>query len=207
MAVHSRTQKGLVLLDQSGAQTNFVPIRGFYPAHVAVCEDHSIWVAGNFPKSSDHMLVHKYSSTGGKLGSYLPFSSFPEGTINPVMNGDDTTILVGGGIVVVTARSGPGSNTASLRELIRMDYSGNILTRTRLDNLREQSMVLTSDGALYRCEKIGPVFPVFRFSPDTQSWRPVAKPVNKMLFGSDQGNLVYMFPNNEKVTMQWYAQP
>src|SRR5207248_3413721 len=104
--------------------TNFVPIRGFYPAHIAVSDDHSIWVAGDFgAKSSDHMLVHKYSNTGSKLGSYLAFSSFPEGTINPVRGGPGTTILAGGGIVVVTARSGPDSNTANPRELIRMDYS------------------------------------------------------------------------------------
>jgi len=210
MAVSSRTEKGLVLLDQYGMQTDFIPIREFYPAHLAVSEDHYIWVAADFgPKSQDHMLVHKYSNTGKELGSYLPFSSFPAGTIDPIMSGPGTTIVAGGGIVVVTARSGPGSNTAPLRELIRMDYSGNILTRTRLDNVHEQRMVLTADGALYRCDNVAGL-PVFRFSSSgTQTWQSVAKPAKvSALFGSDQGDLVYRVSNNsEKVTLQWYPQP
>jgi hypothetical protein len=211
MAVSSRTERGLVLLDQYGMQTDFIPTREFIPAHIAVSEDHSIWVAGDFGgRSKDHMLVHKYSNTGSELGSYLAFSSFPAGTINPIMTGPDTRIVAGGGIVAVTARSGPGSNTAPLRELILMDYSGNILSRTRLDNVREQIMVVTSDGVLYRCDGLGPPssFPVLRFSSSTKSWEPVAKPIDRsLLFGSDQGNLVYMVPRNERVTMQWYPQP
>ena len=210
MAVSSRTAKGLVLLDQYGIQTNFIPIGGFSPVHVTVSEDHSVWVLGDFgSKSNDHMLVHKYDNSGRELGAYLPFSSFPAGTIDPIMSGRDTTILAGGGIVVVTARSGPGSNTASLRELIRMDYSGNILTRTRLDNVHEQRMVLTANGVLYRCDNVA-TLPVFRFSSSgTQSWQPVAKPVMvSALFGSDEGDLVYRVSNNsEKVTLQWYPQP
>jgi hypothetical protein len=89
MAVWSQTVKGLVLFSQSGIQTDFIPTSGFKPAHVAVSEDHSIWVAGGVAgiKSSDHMIVHKYSNTGHELGSYLPFSSFPAGTVEPVMGG------------------------------------------------------------------------------------------------------------------------
>jgi hypothetical protein len=210
-AVSSRTAKGLLLLDQYGLQTNFIPL-GFYPAHVAVSEDHSIWVVGNFgSKSSDHMLVHRYSNAGHELGSYLPFSSFPAGTINPIMGGNDTTILVGGGIVVVTARSGPGSNTANLRELIRMDYSGNILSRTRFDNVRGETMILTADGALYRSDDHGvPNLPVFRFSNSSpENWQRVARPdTMSVLFGSDRQDLVYMIPSkSEKITLQWYPQP
>jgi hypothetical protein len=211
MAVSSRTERGLVLLDQYGMQTDFIPIREFNPAHVVVSEDHSIWVAGDFGgRSKDHMLVHKYSNTGSELGSYLAFSSFPPGTINPIMTGPDTTIVAGGGIIAVTARSGPGSNTAPLRELILMDYSGNILTRTRLDNVREQIMVVTSDGVLYRSDGLGPPpsFPLFRFSSSTKSWEPVATPGDRVvLFGSDQGDLVYRVSRNERVTLQWYPQP
>jgi hypothetical protein len=213
IAVWSRTAKGLLLLDQNGMQTKFIPTNGFTPAHVAVSEDHSIGVGGDFGYNpSDHMLVYKYSNTGRELGSYLPFSSFPAGTIGPIMPGSDTTILVGGGIVVVTARSGLGSNgTTKLRELIRMDYSGNILTRTRLDNVREQAIVLTADGVLYRCDNVANhTEPVSRFSSvDAQSWQPVPKPgMISVLFGSDQSDLVYRIPNNsEKVTLQWFSQP
>jgi hypothetical protein len=210
MAVSGLSTRGLVLLDQYGIQRNFIPIGGFFPAHVAVSEDHSIWVAGDFgAKSSDHMLIHKYDDTGRELGSYLPFSSFPAGTIDPIMTGPDTTILAAGGIVVVTARSGSGSNTAPLRELIRMDYSGNILTRTRLDHVHEQRMVLTADGVLYRCDNVANL-PVYRFTGSgTPSWQPIAKPVMvSALFGSDKGDLVYRVSNNSgKVTMQWYPQP
>jgi hypothetical protein len=212
IAVWSKSAKGLVLLDQNGIQTTFIPTAGFTPAHVAVSEDHSIWVGGDFgyKPPGDHMIIHKYSKTGSELGAYVPFSSFPEGTINPIMTGPDTTVLVGGGVVVVTARSGSGSNTdARLRELIRMDYSGNILTRTRFDNVRGEAMILTSDGALYQSDGHGvPNSPVFRFrSPE--SWQRVARPdTRSVLFGSDQQDLVYMIPSkSEKITLQWYPQP
>lgn len=212
MAVWSKSAKGLVLLDQNGIQTKFISTGGFTPAHVAVSEDHSIWVGGGFgyKPPGDRMLVHKYSNTGSEVGSYLPFSSFPEGTINPIMYGPDTTLLAGGGVVVVTARSGPGSNTdARLRELIRMDYSGNILTRARFDNVLGEAMILTSDGALYQSDGHGvPNSPVFRFS-SPESWQRVARPdTMSVLFGSDQQDLVYMIPSkSEKITLQWYSQP
>jgi hypothetical protein len=213
MAVWSKTAKGLVLLDQNGIQTKFIPTGGFTPVHVAVSEDHSIWVGGDFgyKPPGDHMIVHKYSNTGSEVGSYLPFSSFPEGTINPIMSGPDTTILVGGGVVVVTARSGLGSNTdANLRELIRMDYSGNILTRTRFDNVRRETMILTADGALYQSDGHGvPNSPIFRFNSCCGDWQRVARPdTMSVLFGSDQQDLVYMIPSkSEKITLQWYPQP
>jgi hypothetical protein len=71
-------------------------------------------------------------------------------------------------------------------------------------------MILTDGGVLYRCDKIQNQerFRVFRFSSHTQSWEPVVTPFPKsMLFGSDRGDLVYLVPNNGKVTMQWYPQP
>jgi hypothetical protein len=215
VAVWSRTAKGLLLFDQTGIQTKFIPTSGFTPAHVVVSEDHSIWVGGDFgyKPPGDHMLVHKYSNTGIELGSCLPFSSFPEGTIDPIMYGRDTTILAGGGVVVVIARSGPGSNNnANLRELIRMDYSGNILTRTRIDNVPAgDMMILTATGALYRSGGYGvPNLPVFRFSTSIpESWQRVARPdAMSVLFGSDQQDLVYMIPSkSEKITLQWYPQP
>jgi hypothetical protein len=106
LAVFSTSGSGLVLLDEDGIQRKFIPT-GYKPAHLAISEDHSIWVGGSSNhQSTDHMLIHKYSASGEQIGAYLPFSSFPAGTVEPLMYGPDTTILVGGGVVVVTARSG-----------------------------------------------------------------------------------------------------
>jgi hypothetical protein len=134
LSIFSTSGSGLVLLDEYGIQRKFIPT-DFKPAHIAISEDHSIWVGGSSGRqSTDHMLVHKYSASGEQIGAYLPFASFPAGTVEPIGGSPDTTILVGGGVVVVTARSGAGSNTNQrMRELIRMDESGQILTRTPLD--------------------------------------------------------------------------
>jgi streptogramin lyase len=205
LATFSRSGSGLVLLDEYGVQRNFIPT-GFNPAHLAIAEDHSIWVAGSSGrKSTDHMLVHKYSPSGAQIGAYLPFSSFAAGTVEPLMTGPDTTILVGGGVVVVTARSGAGSNTnARMRELIRMDESGQILTRTPLDRPTEQ-MFITSDGVLYSSQNNGAVY---RYSPATQSWDHMTRPTTRhWLFGTDGSDLVYRTDDPGKVLMTWYPQP
>ena len=83
-------------------------------------------------------------------------------------------ILAGGGVVAVIARSGAGSNLSNLRELIRMDYSGKTLSRTRLDNVQEQTFAMTGDGNLYRCDNL-PGAPSYRFDPAAQNWQQIAK--------------------------------
>lgn len=205
LAIFSTSGSGLVLLDEYGIQRKFIPT-GYNPAHVAISEDHSIWVAGSSGhQSTDHMLVHKYSASGEQIGAYLPFSSFPAGTVEPIMPGPDTTILVGGGVVVVTARSGAGSNTnARMREMIRMDESGQVLTRTRLDRATE-FMFITGDGVLYSAQNNGAVY---RYSPATQSWDHMIRPTTRhWLFGTDGSDLVYRTDNLGKIVMSWYAQP
>ena len=151
------------------------------------------------------MLVHKYSASGEQIGAYLPFSSFPPGTVEPIGNGPDTTILVGGRIVVVTARSGAGSNTnARMREMIRMDESGQILTRMPLDRPTEQ-MFITGDGVLYGAQGNGAVY---RYSPVTLRWDHMTRPTTRhWLFGTDGSDLVYRTDNLGNVVMSWYPQP
>src|SRR5581483_3207738 len=66
LATFSTSGSGLVLLDQNGVQRKVIPT-GYTPAHVAISEDHSIWVAGSSGhQPTDHMLVHKYSASGAQ---------------------------------------------------------------------------------------------------------------------------------------------
>ena len=204
-AAVSATARGLVLLDQYGVQNAFIPTRGFYPSHVTVSEDHSIWVVAN----GGGKVVRRYSSSGQETGSFLPVSSFPASTINPGTGGHGTAIMAGGGIVAVVARSGSGSNTnGDLRELIRMDYSGKVLSRSRFDDVSEQVLAMTSDGNLYRGDNV-PSLPVYRLDANTQTWEQVSKPAGvAALFGADGPTLVYRsFDGAERTRIQWYAQP
>lgn len=69
LATFSRSGSGLVLLDENGVQRKFIPT-GFKPAHIAISEDHSIWIAGSSGRqSTDHMLIHKYSASGEQIAA------------------------------------------------------------------------------------------------------------------------------------------
>jgi hypothetical protein len=211
VAAGNRSVNGQALFDQYGSQKTFIPLKGFYPSNVTVSEDHSIWVLGNsdsVPKAGDdYMTVLKYSSSGQLTGSFLPLSSFPADNV-VVGVGSMPAILSGGGVVAVVVGSSTASNTNRHRELIRMDYSGKVLSRTSLDDVHEQAFAMAADGNLYRGDNLRS-HPVYLFSASTQSWQEVVKPTGTMaLVGADGANLVFhVFDVPDNMRLSWYAQP
>jgi hypothetical protein len=206
----NRSVNGLALFDQYGSQKTFIPLKGFFPSSVTVSEDHSIWVLGerdSVPNASDYMTVIRYSSSGQLTGSFLPLSSFPPGNV-VVGVVSRPEILSGGGVVAVVVGSSTESNTNRHRELIRMDYSGKVLSRTSLDDVHEQAFAMTSDGNLYRGDNLRS-HPVYLFNASTQSWQEVGKPTGTTaLVGADGANLVFrVFDGSDKMRFSWYAQP
>jgi hypothetical protein len=208
VAAGNRSVNGLALFDQYGSQKTFIPLKGIFPSNVTVSEDHSIWVLGehnSVPKAGDYMTVLKYSSSGQLTGSFLPLSSYPAGAVAVL---GKTAILSGGGVVAVVVESVSESNTNRHRELIRLDYSGKVLSRNSLDDVHEQAFGMTADGNLYRGDNLRSL-PVYLFNPSAQSWQEVVKPTGTTaIVGADGANLVFhVFDGADKMRLSWYAQP
>lgn len=211
VAAGNRSVDGLALFDQYGSQKTFIPLKGFYPSKVTISEDHSIWVLVETQlrpeEAGDYMTVLKYSSSGQLIGSFLPLSSFPAGNV-VVGIGSIPAILSGGGVVAVIVGSSTTSNTNWHRELIRMDYSGKVLSRNSLDDVHEQAFAMTADGNLYRGDNLRSL-PVYLFNASAQSWQEVVKPTGTTaLVGADGANLIFhVFDGSDKMRLSWYAQP
>jgi hypothetical protein len=118
-----------------------------------------------------------------------------------------TAILSGGGVVAVVVESVAESDANRHRELVRMDYSGKVLSRNSLDDVNEQAFGMTADGNLYRGDNDRGLS-VNLFNASTQSWQKMIKPTGATaLVGADGANLVFRGSNSEKMRLSWYAQP
>jgi hypothetical protein len=178
---------GLAMFDSDGIQTGFVDTKKFWPSHVSIAPDHSIWVLGEelySKNAADYMVVRKYSRDGQLLGSFLPRSTFPAG-LEPGGSAPYTSIMTAGDKIAVVALSGMVGN---LRELIELDDSGNVLGRMRSDKLPVMFYALTSDGGFYG----GANTFLFRFNVAKGVTTTVQAPAKEYcLVGANGVNLVY----------------
>jgi hypothetical protein len=143
---HGVSKSGLAMFDANGLQTEFIDTGKFWPNHIAIAPDHSIWVLGAQSRSKDdYNVVRRYSRAGELLGSYLPRSTFPAG-LEPGGAGVGPTIMAAGEKIAVVAFSGVIGN---LLELVELDGSGSVLGRMRSDKQRVDFYGLTDDGSFY----------------------------------------------------------
>jgi hypothetical protein len=204
------TQRGVVMLDSNGIQTGVIDTKNFSPNHVAIAEDHSIWVLGaqygpgNKP---DYMTLRKYTRDGELAGSYLPRSSFPAG-LEPGGEGAPVTVMAAGNRIAVVAFSG---NVGNLLELIELDGDGNVLGRMRADHLSgPMTFALTTDGHLYGRSHGGDsrsTLALFDVAAGTSKNVDAPEKVG-WLMGADQEALVYRIRSEEGTTKAgWFTQP
>ena len=182
---HGLAKSGLVMFDANGLQTAFIDTGKFWPNHVAIAPDHAIWVLGSQSRSKeDYNVVRKYSRAGELLGSYLPRSTFPAG-LEPGGSSVPATIMAAGDRVAVVVFSGMNG---TLRELVTLDGSGNLLGRMRSDKQRVQFYALTSDGVFYG----GRNGILLRFDAAKGATSAVEAPARQYcLTGADGVNLVF----------------
>jgi hypothetical protein len=202
---------GLVMLDSNGLQTSFIDTKAFGPGHLAIASDHSIWVLGSrgrSKKGEDYMILRKYSRHGELQGSYLPRSTFAQGT-EPGSAGIFESVMTAENRVVVVAVSGQNS---SLRELIELDGNGNVLGRMRSDHDGVMQFAFTTDGHLYgwRCvreTKCVPTLALFDVAAGSSKNLDTLQPFFSLL-GADGEDLVYRIPGgDERVKAAWFEQP
>ena len=198
------SQLGLVMFDSNGAQTGVIDTKRFWPSHVTIAADHSIWVLGQQGETkdaTDYMVVRKYSRSGELIGSYLPRSTFPAG-LAPGSSSVPPTIMAAGDRIAVVAFSGMNG---TLLELIEMDSNGNLLGRMRSDKQRVQFYALTSDGAFYG----GTNNLLLRFDVAKGVTHEVQGPSKEYcLAGVDGVNLVFRtHTKDEQLKTAVFAQP
>ena len=202
------TQRGVIMLDSNGIQTSVIDTKNFSPNHVAIAEDHSIWVLGaeaKFKHRPDYMILRKYNRAGELVGSYLPRSTFPAG-LEPGEAIGPATLMAAGNRIAVVAFSG---TSGDLLELVQLDGDGNVLGRMRATH-PGFSFALTADGHLYGGP--GPtVKSILLFDAAAGTSKSLDTPqesVGSWLMGADQDNLVFQIPGEEgKTRAGWFAQP
>lgn len=205
---------GIVVVDPSGRQVQFIETERWTPEHVCFGPDNSIWASGTEFTAlrdtdgwagrvgQDYQIVRKYSREGKLLGEFLPRSSFPPG-LPPA----DT-----GWIRAADNRIGvmtyPG-NVANHPEWVELDFTGKEIGRWKLgpDVVGDRDhpertfslggVVLTADGRLFAqpYEKSTKGRRVMLFDRSTSSWQPTdaagSPPEQAFLVGSDANNLAF----------------
>jgi len=202
------TQFGLAMFDSNGIQTAAIDTQNFSPNHVAIAEDHSIWMLGapgGPRRKEDYMVLRKYTRAGALVGSYLPRSTFPAG-LEPGSGSVPAAVMVAGNRIAVVAFSG---NAGNLLELIQLDGDGNVLGRMRADHLNGMSFALTGDGHLYGRSKGGAARSILLFDVAAGTSKTLDAPqATGWLMGADGENLVYRIPGEEGLTESgWFNQP
>jgi hypothetical protein len=211
---------GLVFVDSSGRQTQFIGTDGWLPAHVCFAQDHSIWVTGTqFAQDrvarGDFSMVRKYSRDGKAAGEFLQRSLFPPG-LPPVE---------GGWIRAANDRIGvltyPGM-IANKPEWIELDLDGKLTGHWNLgprstgdptthnETYSLGELAFTSDGRLF-AQPHDAVLKTYRiaiFDRATSSWQTVsdlnAPSAHSYLIGAEGQNLVFEYRNDD-VRLTWVA--
>ena len=200
---------GLLLLDRTGRQTGFIDTGRYSPAHIAVAPDRSIWTLGwqmdpshpPYPERQDYMIVRHLSADGKELSGCLPRSSFPAG-LEPGLSGAGVHIEVTQDRVGVLASSGQTSANA---EWIELDLNGNLLNRTRVDNMvrNVHLAAFTADDHAYLSDRSGHVYTLDGAS---HTWKAIQKQ-SAVFMGADGQNLVYIESYEGPLQLQWFNQP
>lgn len=190
----------ILMFDPNGTQTAFIDTKNFWPNHLAIAEDHAIWVLGSQSEHGDYAILRQYAHDGQLIGSYLARSTFPEG-LSPGGPGVPYSVMVASNRIVVVAASG---ETGDLRELIELNASGNVTGRMRLDGPSSQ-FALTTNGHLYQhrnSDRNGMVL----LDVATRSSKSLGLPTRYgYLIGGDGGNLVWMTTGSDGGTdLAWF---
>jgi hypothetical protein len=200
---------GILLLDRAGRQTRFINTGFYAPAHIAVASDHSIWTLGwqmdpdhpPFPVRPDYMIIRHMAPDGTEVGAYLPRSLFPAG-LEPGMGGAEPQIAVTGDRVGILVYSG---KTLAQSEWVEMDLNGNVLRRSRTDDLTSQVDVVafTADDHVYLSGNRGELYTL---DDSSSKWVSVPRQ-GDMLVGADGTRLVYRQRVPRPIQLQWFERP
>ena len=206
-------QSGILLVDRDGRDIRFIDTGRYIPAHVAIAPDRSIWTLGwqrdasnpRIADRQDNLIVRHFSADGKELKGCLPRSSFPAG-LEPGTSGTGVRVEVTKDRVGILAYSGTSSLNA---EWVELDWDGNLLDRSRTDNVLPHAVALavfTADNHVYLAESNGEVY---KLDSVSHTWKTIPKHGAGSLMGADGDSLVFgeVQANPVPIQLQWFPQP
>jgi hypothetical protein len=201
-------RSALVLFDAGGFQISMIDTGRFFPGHIAIAPDHSIWATGmqwdeSLSKDdTDYFVLRNYSRNGRLLGSYLSRSTFPPG-LPPGNPGALTALMIAGDRIGIVASSG---QIGSLREVIQLDLNGNVLGRMRFDYQPGPILyAMTSTGGFFG----GSNHSLLKFDPVKGTTLELSKPDTQYaLIAADGPNLIYRTVTPDRhLKLVWLPAP
>jgi len=192
---------GLLFLDRTGQQTRFAGTGSYFPGHLAIAPDGSIWTLGWQNGREDYRIVRQFSADGKELNAFLPRSSFPAG-LQPGA-GLGTQITVTRDRVDVVAHSGEAGF-----EWVELDWNGNILDRIRIGHLHIYPMrlAMTDDDRVFLSGEQGGLYELDRAA---HTWELIRRK-GPMFMGIDGKDLVFeeqRSASSGPITLQWLKTP
>ena len=189
---------GVVVLDTTGTQVQFIDTARYIPSAVCFAPDHSIWMIGTQfgPKDgdvrgADYPMVRHYARDGRQIGAFLSRLSFPPG-LTPGGSGISWMRAASDRVGIMTY-PGMVSDTPTWVEL---DFQGKEIGRwkTGKSNQGNGGWAYTSDARLfswpYDIETKTRSMAVF--DKATSSWQPFSGGLNAQLMGADGTDLVFL---------------
>ncbi len=200
----SKLLAGLLFLDRTGRDTGFNSTSPYFPGHIAIAPDGSIWTLGWQNNHQDYRIVRHFSSEGTELKAFLPRSSFPPG-LEPGTGGAGPEIAVTGDRVDVLVCSGmqcPGM------EWVELDWNGNVLDRIRTDDQVPDPvrLAVTDDHRVFLSGRENELYELDRAA---HMWKLVWQ-TGPMLMGADGNNLVFEKARSGRsapIALQWFHAP
>jgi hypothetical protein len=184
----------IILLDRNGNQTGLIDTGRYLASRIATAEDRSIWALGwqrdsvrtSYPDARDYMIVRHFFGEGKELGAYVARSTFPKG-LEPGAQSSPTRIAITKDRVGILAFSG---NVGSQTEWLELDLNGNVIERSRLDNVLRQIFVsaFTEDDHVY----LGGNQELYTLDHSSHMWKSTPfTPKKGRLMGAHGEKLVY----------------
>lgn len=198
----SKLLAGLLFLDRTGRQTGFTSTFPYFPGHLAIAPDGSIWTLGWQNNHEDYRMVRHFSAGGAQLGAFLPRSAFPAG-IEPGGPGAGPQISATSDRIDVLGESGKQGPSM---EWVELDWNGNVLDRLRMEDQVADvvAFAVTDDHRVFLSGLNNEVYELDRAA---QVWKLIRKSGPTRLLGADGKDLVFEKQGSVPIALQWFHAP
>jgi hypothetical protein len=196
---------GIVVLDKSGIQTEFVGTGRYLPKRICFDRNHQIWTLGSEQEWRNEFLLHEYSREGKQIGAYIQRSTLPHKL--PISEFYGSFLRSGGDRIGVLLVSGPTSEDA---EWFEVDLLGTLIGRWSVKEeylnggVASRGLALTASGKTYArsTQRIS------TFDASTASWKTVKLDGNlDRLLGADGDELVFILSKEDATRLTWVTAP
>jgi hypothetical protein len=197
---------GIVMLDPTGNPVGFINTKRYVPSHICFDRQHAIWSVGwqrdelrnGSADEKDYMIVHRYSSSGGETGAYIPRSLWGR-------KGEPSTS--GLGLWHLAAADERIGAVIYEDELVEWDLQGKLLSRTPMRVRLDGGWAYTSNGQFFGQvrDDDGKGLRLVKLDRSSASWAPAgaSDAQLRLLLGADGGDLVFQASGGGSARLLW----